>query len=235
MKKIFALLLVLFLTCSLSAKEGMWIPLLLEKFNLAEMQEMGFQLTATDVYDTDNPSMKDAVVVFGGGCTGGMISPDGLLITNHHCGYRQIQSHSTLENDYLTHGFWAMNRSEELSNPGLTVRFLESMQDVTARVLEGAENLENEEREKKALENSMKIEREASKNGKYLAQVKPLFYGNQYYLYIYKVYRDVRLVGAPPSSIGKFGGDDDNWIWQRHTGAFALLRVYAGKNNEPAD
>ena len=112
MKKIFALLLVLFLTCSLSAKEGMWIPLLLEKFNLAEMQEMGFQLTATDVYDTDNPSMKDAVVVFGGGCTGGMISPDGLLITNHHCGYRQIQSHSTLENDYLTHGFWAMNRSE---------------------------------------------------------------------------------------------------------------------------
>lgn len=235
MKKIFALLLVLFLTCSLSAKEGMWIPLLLEKFNLAEMQEMGFQLTATDVYDTDNPSMKDAVVVFGGGCTGGMISPDGLLITNHHCGYRQIQSHSTLENDYLTHGFWAMNRSEELPNPGLTVRFLESMQDVTARVLEGAENLENEEHEKKALENSLKIEREASQNGKYLAQVKPLFYGNQYYLYIYKVYRDVRLVGAPPSSIGKFGGDDDNWIWPRHTGDFALFRVYADKNNEPAD
>ncbi len=235
MKKIAALLFVLFFAGSLVAKEGMWIPLLLEKFNLAEMQEMGFQLTVADVYDAENPSMKDAVVVFGGGCTGGMISPDGLLITNHHCGYGQIQSHSTLENDYLTHGFWAMNRNEELPNPGLTVRFLESMQEVTAEVLEGSDSLENKELEDKIRTNSLKIERKASEKGKYLAQVKPLFYGNQYYLYIYKVYRDVRLVGAPPSSIGKFGGDDDNWIWPRHTGDFALFRVYADQNNEPTD
>ena len=199
------------------------------------MQEMGFQLSAQDVYDVDNPSMKDAVVIFGGGCTGGMISPEGLLITNHHCGYGQIQSHSTLENDYLTDGFWAMSRAEELPNPGLTVRFLEYMEDVTDRVLDGTEGLENDEPEKKIRENSLNIERSVSEKGKFMTQVKPLFYGNQYYLYVYKVFRDVRLVGAPPSSIGKFGGDDDNWMWPRHTGDFALFRVYADENNEPAD
>lgn len=231
----FSILIVFFIVGSLSAKEGMWIPLLLEKYNLAEMQEMGFELTAQDIYDINNASMKDAVVVFGGGCTGEMISPEGLLITNHHCGYRQIQSHSSVENDYLTDGFWAMSRGEELPNPGLTARFLEYMEDVTDDVLDGTEILETEEREKKIRENTSRLERRASKRGKYMTQVKPLFYGNQYYLYVYKVYRDVRLVGAPPSAIGKFGGDTDNWMWPRHTGDFALFRVYANENNEPAD
>ncbi len=218
----------------LQAKEGMWIPLLLEKYNLAEMQSMGFELTAQDIYDINNASMKDAVVVFGGGCTGEMISDEGLLITNHHCGFRQIQSHSSIENDYLTNGFWAMNNDEELPNPGLTVRFLEYMEDVSDEVLEGTEVLETEERERKIKDNTRNIEQKASERGKYFTQVKPLFYGNQYFLYVYKVYRDVRLVGAPPSAIGKFGGDTDNWMWPRHTGDFALFRVYAGKNNEPA-
>jgi len=231
----FSIFIVFFIVSSLSAKEGMWIPLLLEKYNLTEMQEMGFELSAQDIYDINNASMKDAVVVFGGGCTGEMISPEGLLITNHHCGYRQIQSHSSVENDYLTNGFWAMNREEELPNPGLTVRFLEYMEDVTDEVLEGTKVLETEEREKKIKQNTDRLEKRASEKEKYMTQVKPLFYGNQYYLYVYKVYRDVRLVGAPPSAIGKFGGDTDNWMWPRHTGDFSLFRVYADENNEPAD
>jgi hypothetical protein len=230
-----SILLIILVINSLSAKEGMWIPLLLEKYNLAEMQEMGFKLTQQDIYDINNASMKDAVVVFGGGCTGEMISPEGLLITNHHCGYRQIQSHSSVEHDYLTNGFWAMSKEEELPNPGLTVRFLEYMEDVTGEILEGTEVLETEAREKKIKENSDRLIKEASENGKYMTQVKPLFYGNQYYMYVYKIYRDVRLVGAPPSAIGKFGGDTDNWMWPRHTGDFSLFRVYANENNEPAD
>lgn len=219
----------------LSAKEGMWIPTLLEKYNLAEMQQMGFQLTAADIYDVNNASMKDAVVIFGGGCTGELISDAGLLITNHHCGYRQIQSHSTVENDYLTHGFWAMNQSEELPNPGLTVSFLEYMEDVTAKIFENTAGLPAVERQRQIDRNSAEIRRAASGNGKFVTQVKPLFYGNQYFLYVYKVYRDVRLVGAPPSAIGKFGGDTDNWMWPRHTGDFSLFRIYADSNNEPAD
>ena len=234
MKNNILLVLFLFTGTILTAKEGMWIPLLLEKYNLEEMQEMGFELSAQDIYDINNTSMKDAVVVFGGGCTGEMISNEGLLITNHHCGYRQIQSHSSVENDYLTNGFWAMSREEELPNPGLSVRFLEYMEDVTDEVLEGTEVLETEKREELIRINTAKIERRASERGKYFVQVKPLFYGNQYFLYVYKVFRDVRLVGAPPSAIGKFGGDTDNWMWPRHTGDFALFRVYAGKDNEPA-
>jgi tRNA splicing endonuclease len=230
-------LLIVFLVVSIShgaAKEGMWIPLFLEKYNLAEMQEMGFELSAQDIYDINTASMKDAVVVFGGGCTGAMISDEGLLITNHHCGYRQIQSHSSIENDYLSNGFWAMSRGEELPNEGLSVRFLEYMEDVTDEVLEGTEVLETEEREVQIEQNIRKIQNDASERGKYFTQVKPLFYGNQYFLYVYKVYRDVRLAGAPPSAIGKFGGDTDNWMWPRHTGDFSLFRVYAGKDNEPA-
>ncbi|MDD4226599.1 MAG: S46 family peptidase [Mariniphaga sp.] len=236
MRKLNTILLFIILVFgSVSAKEGMWIPLLLEKYNLAEMQEMGFQLSAQDIYNAHGASMKDAVVVFGGGCTGEMISAEGLLITNHHCGYRQIQSHSTVEKDYLTHGFWAMSREEELPNPGLTVRFLEYMEEVTDQVLEGTDALAIAAKEKKTKENITSLEREASADGRYLAQVKPLFYGNSYYLYVYKVYRDVRLVGAPPSSIGKFGGDTDNWMWPRHTGDFSLFRVYADEQNEPAE
>ena len=217
------------------AKEGMWIPIFLEKYNFAEMQQMGFKLTAQDIYDVNNASMKDAVVIFGGGCTGELISGDGLLITNHHCGLGQVQRHSSVEHDYLTDGFWAMNKSEELSNPGLTVSFLEYMEDVTAKVLDGTENLEAGEAVKRIQANIGAIRKEAEKDGKFNAQVKPLFYGNQYFLYVHKVYRDVRLVGAPPSAIGKFGGDTDNWMWPRHTGDFTIFRVYAGKDNEPAD
>jgi len=219
----------------LSAKEGMWIPILLEKYNLAEMQQIGFRLTASDIYDVNNASMKDAVVIFGGGCTGELISDEGLLITNHHCGYRQIQSHSTVENDYLTHGFWAMNRGEELPNPGLSVSFLEYMEDVTEKVFENTEGLSEAEKQTQIERNTDEIRKAASERGKFSTQVKPLFYGNQYFLYVHKLYRDVRLVGAPPSAIGKFGGDTDNWMWPRHTGDFSLFRIYADANNEPAE
>lgn len=236
MKRISLLIAVaLVLVLRISAKEGMWIPILLEKYNLDEMKKMGFALTAQDIYDVNNASMKDAVVIFGGGCTGEMISGQGLLITNHHCGYRQIQSHSSLENDYLTNGFWAMERAEELANPGLTVRFLEYMEDVTAEVLAGTAELQNPEKEKQIEANISEIRKAAATADHLIAQVKPLFYGNQYFLYVYKVFKDVRLVGAPPSAIGKFGGDTDNWIWPRHTGDFSLFRVYADENNEPAE
>ena len=232
--------LLLFLVCvlfglKLSAKEGMWIPILLEKYNISEMQSMGFKLTAQDIYDVNNASMKDAIVIFGGGCTGELISNDGLLLTNHHCGMRQIQSHSSVENDYLTNGFWAMNRKEEFPNPGLTVSFLEYMEDVTEKVLDKTDGLSDAEKQKQIVQNTNEIKRKAVEKGKYTAQVKPLFYGNQYFLYVYKIYKDVRLVGAPPSAIGKFGGDTDNWMWPRHTGDFSLFRIYADAQNEPAD
>lgn len=228
-----AVLLVTFLN-GLVAREGMWVPILLGKYNLEEMQQMGFRLSAEDIYDVNNASMKDAVVLFGGGCTGELISGDGLLITNHHCGYRQIQMHSSVENDYLTHGFWAKNRAGELPNQGLTVSFLERMEDVTAKVLEGTSGISPDEAETTRNRNIAAIERQAQENGKFRATVRPFFYGNQYFLHVYKVYTDVRLVGAPPSAIGKFGGDTDNWMWPRHTGDFALFRIYAGKDNEPA-
>lgn len=235
MKKFLLPVLLLVASWQLRAKEGMWIPMLLEKYNLAEMQEKGFKLSAADIYDVNNASMKDAIVLFGRGCTGELISNEGLLITNHHCGYSNIQAHSSVENDYLTDGFWAMNKSEELPNPGLTVSFLEYMEDVSDRVLSGTESLEGEAYQNKIQENSERIKSEAAQNGKFKTDVKPLFYGNQYFLYVYKVYRDVRLVGAPPSAIGKFGGDTDNWMWPRHTGDFSVFRIYAGKDNEPAD
>ncbi len=235
MIKITSFFLVVLLSISqLFAKEGMWIPILLEKYNLAEMQEMGFKLTAQDIYDVNNASMKDAVIIFGGGCTGELISDEGLLITNYHCGYRNIQSHSSVENDYLTNGFWAMSKDEELPNKRLSVSFLEYMNDVSEEVFEGTESLLGDEKQKKIKENSDKIIKDAAVDGKFRASVKPLFYGNQYFLYVYKIYTDVRLVGAPPSAIGKFGGDTDNWMWPRHTGDFSLFRIYADENNEPA-
>lgn len=235
MKRLTLLLISFLLLTQLSAKEGMWIPILLEKYNLAEMQEMGFKLTAQDIYDVNSSSMKDAVVIFGGGCTGELISNEGLLITNHHCGYRQIQSHSTVQNDYLTNGFWAMNKSEELPNQKLTVSFLEYMEDVTGKIMKGVDELEGEARQNKITENIDRVKKDATAEGKFKTSVKPLFYGNQYFLYVYKVYKDVRLVGAPPSAIGKFGGDTDNWMWPRHTGDFSIFRVYADENNEPAE
>ena len=236
MKKLLFLLVFLGVAATnLRADEGMWLPseIILK---IKDMQAKGFKLTAEDIYSINNSSLKDAVVHFGGGCTGEIISNEGLLITNHHCGFGQIQSHSSVEHDYLRDGFWAMTRAEELPNPGLTVSFLEYMKDVTDEALKGyKQGMPEAKRMEIVAKNSKAIEEKAAKEGKSLrATVKPLYYGNQYYLYVFKVFTDVRLVGAPPSSIGKFGGDTDNWMWPRHTGDFSLFRVYAGPDNEPA-
>ncbi len=217
------------------ADEGMWLPSLISE-RIADMQEKGFRLNAEDIYSINQASLKDAVVLFGRGCTGELISPEGLLLTNHHCGYSQIQQHSSVEHDYLKDGFWAMSREEELPNKGLTVSFLERMEDVTDLVLKGYEP-EMSEGERIAIvkKNSSALIHEATKEGKgFRATVEALYYGNQYFLFLYREYADVRLVGAPPSSIGKFGGDTDNWMWPRHTGDFSMFRIYADKDNNPA-
>jgi len=219
-----------------SADEGMWIPLLIEKYNIKLMQEKGFKLSAEDIYSVNKACMKDAIVQFGGGCTGEVISSDGLLITNHHCGYGQIQKHSTLEHDYLTNGFWAMSHDEELPNPGLSVMFLKRMEDVTALVMKGVTaEIESGDRDNLINSNSTAIVKGAIEGTGYSATVKPFYMGNQYFLFVNETYRDVRLVGAPPSAIGKFGGETDNWIWPRHTGDFSLFRIYTGKDNKPSD
>ena len=218
------------------ADEGMWLPSLISQ-RIGDMQAKGFRLTAEDIYSVNQASLKDAVVLFGGGCTGELVSDEGLLLTNHHCGYSYIQRHSSVEHDYLKDGFWAMNRSQELVNKGLTVSFLERMEEVTDQVLQGyAEGMTEAQRDSVVRVNTRRLTSAAVKEGPGLtANVEALFYGNQYFLFVFKVFRDVRLVGAPPSSIGKFGGDTDNWMWPRHTGDFSMFRVYADKDNNPAD
>ena len=236
MKKYLSILVLsVFCMAPVSADEGMWLPSLISQ-RIGDMQAKGFTLTAEDIYSINQACLKDAVVHFGGGCTGELISPEGLLITNHHCGYGQIQRHSSVEHDYLRDGFWAMTRAEELPNPGLSVSFLEYMEDVTDKVLKGyKDGMSEEEREALVEKNSAKLVEEAVAEGKGLrASVEPLFYGNKYYMFVFRRYTDVRLVGAPPSSIGKFGGDTDNWMWPRHTGDFSIFRVYADKDNNPA-
>jgi len=229
------LYLVFLTTLQALADEGMWIPMLIEKLNIEDMQEKGFRLTAEDIYSINQASMKDAVMIFGG-CTAELISGEGLLITNHHCGYRRIQQHSTVEHDYLTNGFWAMSQAEELPNPGLNARFLKWMDDVTDQVLEGVNTSMTETaRMEKISQNIGAIITDAVGDTHFRAHVEPFFAGNQYFLFVEEVFRDVRLVGAPPSAIGKFGGDTDNWMWPRHTGDFSLFRIYAGKDNKPAD
>ncbi len=226
----------LFIYQPIKADEGMWIPLLLEKYNYADMQAKGLKLTADEIYSINNTSLKDAIVIFGRGCTGELISDKGLLLTNHHCGYGQIQAHSSLENDYLSDGFWAMNPSEELINKGLTATFLIRMEEVTEIVLDGVhKEMTEKERQEIVKANSEKLVENAIEGTHYTALVKPFFYGNQYYLFVNEVFKDVRLVGAPPSAIGKFGGDTDNWMWPRHTGDFALFRIYADADGKPAD
>ena len=217
------------------ADEGMWLPSLIEN-RIADMHEKGFRLSAEDIYNINQASLKDAVVLFGRGCTGELISPEGLLLTNHHCGYGQIQQHSSVEHDYLRDGFWAMSRSEELPNKGLTVSFLERMEDVTPIILKGySSDMTEDERVALVKKNSAALIEEAVKDGNGLrAKVEALYYGNQYFLFLYREYSDIRLVGAPPSSIGKFGGDTDNWMWPRHTGDFSIFRIYADKDNNPA-
>jgi len=233
-KKLFVIAFFILSILSVSGKEGMWIPTLLNKYNIEEMKQMGFKLTAEDIYSVNQASMKDAVVLFGSGCTGELISGDGLLITNHHCGFDAIQNHSSLEHDYLTNGFWAKTRQEELSNPELSVRFLDRMEDVSNQILSGTDGKPNDSVAVIISRNTKQIVSKASEKGKFEASVQPLFYGNQYFLYVYEVYTDVRLVGAPPSAIGKFGGDTDNWMWPRHTGDFSYFRIYANKDNQPA-
>jgi len=230
------LLLSSLLTPAMRADEGMWIPLLIEKYNIKLMQEKGFKLSAEDIYSVNKACMKDAIVQFGSGCTGEVISPNGLLITNHHCGYGQIQKHSTLAHDYLTNGFWAMSNEEELPNPGLSVTFLKRMEDVTEKVLNGVtDSMDGMERDKLINSNISAITKNASEGTGYSASVRPFYMGKQYFLFVNESFKDIRLVGAPPSAIGKFGGETDNWVWPRHTGDFSLFRIYADKNNKPAD
>ena len=235
-KKIFSVVLLFSLSIiSVKADEGMWLPQLLQSMNEEDMQECGLQLTAQDLYDVNNSSLKDAIVSLGGFCTGEMISSEGLLLTNHHCGYSQIQEHSTVRNDYLKDGFWAMSRDEELSNEGLFVSFLVSIESVTDRVIEELGDVSESERNIKLRGIFNTISKEATEGTDYNARVKSFFGGNEFYLMKYITYNDVRLVGAPPSSIGKFGGDTDNWMWPRHTGDFALFRVYCAPDGSPAE
>ena len=233
-KPILALLFVA-ITFFGNAKEGMWIPALLKAVE-GDMQSYGLKLSAEDIYSINQSSLKDAIVHFGGGCTAEVISTQGLILTNHHCGYSQIQSHSSLENDYLKNGFWAMSRSEELTNNGLTATFIVEIRDVTSDVLKGVlATTPESDRNKLIEENSAKLEGEVSKDSHYEARIRPFYYGNEFYMIITETYEDVRLVGAPPSSIGKFGGDTDNWIWPRHTGDFSIFRIYAGEDGHPAE
>jgi hypothetical protein len=237
MKRFSLLIVALVLSFRLSfAVEGMWLPILLEQLNEPEMKSMGMRISAEDIYSINKSSLKDAILLFGRGCTAEIISDEGLILTNHHCGYGQIQRHSSLENDYLTNGFWAMDRSQELPNPGLSVTLLIRMEDVTKMVLQGVESgMTEQQREQKIKANIAVLEKEATSGNKYGARVRPFYYGNEYYLFVTQTFNDVRLVGAPPSNIGKFGGDTDNWMWPRHTGDFSLFRIYVNKDNEPAE
>ena len=236
MKKLFLSLFIVASLCfNLRADEGMWIPMLLQN-NEQDMQEMGMNITAEDIYSINHSSMKDAVVLFDGGCTGEIVSNQGLLLTNHHCGFDWIQYHSTVEHDYLTHGFWAMSKEEELPCPGISAVMLKSMEDVTDRVLEGVtKETSNDERAEIVTENIKKIKEEAEANSDYQVVIKSFYHGNKYYMIYNEVFKDVRMVGAPPSNIGKFGGDTDNWVWPRHTGDFSVFRIYVSPDGKAAD
>ncbi len=218
------------------ADEGMWLMMLVKRLNGQDLQKKGLNLTAEEIYSVNNSSLKDAIVQFGGGCTAEMVSKEGLLFTNHHCGYGQIAALSTPEHDYLTNGFWAMKRSEELPAKGLSVRFLVRMDDVTERINSKLNNSMSQQERREVIRQEYKaIEQENSENGKYVVSVKDFYNGNEFYYFVYQDYNDVRLVGTPPNSIGKFGGDTDNWEWPRHTGDFSVFRVYADASNNPAD
>ncbi|MCW3170572.1 S46 family peptidase [Chryseobacterium sp. 09-1422] len=211
---------------------GMWIP---TELNEKEMKDLGMKISAKDIFNTQKPSIKDAVVQFNGGCTAEIISPKGLLLTNHHCGYGQIQAHSTVQNDLLSNGFWAKNMGTELPNPGVTVDFIVDIKEVTTQILENTDKLQEPELSKK-IANNIEIYKNSQKTEPYQSiSVKSMYYGNKFYAYVIETYKDVRLVGAPPQSIGKFGSDTDNWVWPRHTGDFSMFRIYADKNNKPAE
>ena len=234
--KIIRILLFLFALPMFSQQGGMWIPSLLEGMNEGEMQTLGMQMTAEDIYSVNQSSLKDAVPHFNGGCTSEVISPKGLLLTNHHCGYGQIQSHSSVENDYLADGFWAKNLSDELANPGMTVTFIVEIKDVTTQVLKNTENASSEEEKQQIIaQNKQSVIASSPKEEWQTNRISTFYDGNQFMLFKVETFKDIRLVGAPPSSIGKFGSDTDNWMWPRHTGDFSLFRIYADKNNRPAE
>ncbi len=224
------------LSITSKADEGMWLPMFIKRLNHTDMQKMGLQLTAEELYSVNNSSMKDAIVNFGNFCTGEVISKEGLVLTNHHCGFDAIQQHSSVENDYITNGFWAMTREEEKPTPGLTVTFLVRMEDVTSKVMGVLMPGMTEEIREEAIQKSISlIEKEAVDSSHYRAEVKSFFEGNEYYLFVYETFSDIRMVGAPPSSVGKFGGDTDNWMWPRHTGDFSMFRIYTGADGKPAE
>ncbi len=217
------------------ADEGMWLPYSINGQNLAEMQRLGCKLTAEQIFSFNKPSLKDAIVQFGGGCTGELISPEGLLLTNHHCGLGQVQAHSSVEHDYLQIGFWAKNKNEELPNEGLTVSFLSYIEDVTTAVLVGVtDKMSENERNEKIAENAKKLQTEHKGERDVRVEIVPFYHGNQFILFVYDVYRDVRLVACPPWGIGKFGADTDNWTWPRHKGDFCIFRVYTAPDGTPA-
>ena len=211
---------------------GMWIP---TELNEKEMKDLGMKISAKQIFDPSKPSIKDAVVQFNGGCTAEIISPQGLLLTNHHCGYGQIQKHSSVENDYLSDGFWAKNQNGELPNPGVTVDFIADIKEVTNEVLAGTQNLDAKAAQEVINKNLETVKAGFKLESWQKVAIKPMYYGNKYYAYIIETYKDIRLVGAPPQSIGKFGSDTDNWVWPRHTGDFSMFRIYADKNNKPAE
>ena len=234
------LLAFVMLTGYTRADEGMWLPMLVKRLNEADMKANGLKLTAEEIYSVNNSSLKDAIFGLGYGdpswnfCTSEAISSKGLLLTNHHCAFDMIQNHSSVDNDYLTDGFWAKSNAEEIPNPGITASVLVKMEDITERIKKALDGLNEEEQAKKLQEVKAEIIAEYTKDTHYKGYIKDFFYGNEYYLFVSEVFLDVRLVGAPPSSIGKFGGDTDNWMWPRHTGDFALLRIYADKDGKPA-
>lgn len=237
MKKLFAVLVILIISFGFKARadEGMWLLPLIEKLNIGKMTELGLKLSAEDIYSLNKASLKDAIVIFGGGCTGEIVSSQGLILTNHHCGYGSIQAHSSVEHDYLTNGFWAMTKEEELPNPNLAVTFLVRIEDVTARVLENVKAEMSETERTAAINNAaMALEKQTSEGSNLRVSVSSFYGGNNFYLLVYERYTDVRLVGTPPQSIGKFGSDTDNWEWPRHTGDFSVFRVYSGPDGKPA-
>ncbi|MFY8181725.1 MAG: S46 family peptidase [Flavobacterium sp.] len=233
--KYFKLLLLLFVIQTQAQQGGMWIPSMLKGMNEGEMKTLGMKISAEQIYSINQSSLKDAVPHFDGGCTAEVISDKGLILTNHHCGFDNIQSHSTVEHDYLTNGFWAYKMEEELPNKDLEVTFVVKIEDVTSKIVEGTASLTSEaEKQKKIQQNISELVKNSPKEAWQENRVKTFYDGNQYLLFVVESYKDVRLVGAPPSSIGKFGSDTDNWVWPRHTGDFSLFRIYADKNNRPA-
>jgi Peptidase S46 len=224
-----------FIATTLHAGEGMWLPILLSQLNEAEMKAMGMKMSAEDIYSINHGSLKDAIVQFNGGCTGEIISDQGLLLTNHHCGYDAIQDHTTLEHNYLENGFWAYSLKEELPNPNLVATFIVRMEDITTTALKGVtDEMAEKDRISTIDKNLASLRKNPPCEAWQEILIRPIFEGNQYYLFVTETYKDVRLVGAPPSAIGKFGSDTDNWVWPRHTGDFSMFRIYADKNNRPA-